>query len=215
MYETILLEQSNGVSTIALNRPDKLNSFNSVLHEEILDALNGAAADDDVRCIVLRGEGRGFSAGADLAEVIEGDPNGPDLGEYLRRTYSRLVTRMVTIEKTIVAALHGPVYGAGLGMSMLSEAVDAEEAYRIGLVNRLVPDERLEEEVAEYAGRLAGLPTMAMGRIKQTFYKSFESDLAAALESEAESQSLCGYTQDHKEGVAAFMEKREAHFTGR
>ncbi len=263
MYETILLEQSNGVSTIALNRPDKLNSFNGTLHEEILDALNEAATDDYVRCIVLRGEGKGFSAGADLAEVIEGDgdPNGPDLGEYLRRTYSRLVTRMVDIEKPIVAALHGPVYGAGLGialacdlrvaaesakfsvafikiglipdagvsfflprlvglgrameMSMLGEAVEAEEAYRAGLVNRLVPDERLEEEVAEYAGRLAGLPTMAMGRIKRTLYRSFESDLAVALESEAAGQSLCGYTQDHKEGVAAFMEKREANFTGK
>ena len=263
VYETVLFEKYDSVATIALNRPDKLNSFNSMLHEEILDALNGAAADDDVRCIVLRGEGKGFSAGADLAEVIGGGgaPNGPDLGEYLRMTYSRLVTRMVDIEKPIVAVLHGPVYGAGLGialacdlrvaaksakfsvafikiglipdagvsfflpriiglgrameMSMLGEAVEAEEAYRVGLVNRVVPDERLEKEVAEYAGRLASLPTMAMGRIKQTLYKSFESDLAAALESEAAGQSLCGYTQDHKEGVAAFMEKREANFTGR
>ena len=263
MYETILSKKSDGVMTIALNRPDKLNSFNGVLHEEIYDALNRAATDDDVRCIVLRGEGKGFSAGADLAEVVEGDgdPNGPDLGEYLRRTYSQLVTRMVDIEKPIVAALHGPVYGAGLGialacdlrvaaesvkfsvafikiglipdagvsfflpriiglgrameMSMLGEALEAEEAHRVGLVNRVVPDERLEEEVAEYAEQLAGLPTMAMGRIKQTLYKSFESDLAAALEAEAAGQSVCGYTRDHKEGVAAFMEKREANFTGK
>jgi len=263
LYETILSEKSDGVMTIALNRPDKLNSFNGVLHEEIYDALNEAAGDEEVRCIVLRGEGKGFSSGADLAEVVEGDgdPNGPDLGEYLRRTYSRLVTRMVDIEKPIVAALHGPVYGAGLGialacdlrvaaesakfsvafikiglipdagvsfflpriiglgraveMSMLGEALEADEAHRVGLVNRVVPDERLEEEVAEYAGQLAGLPTMAMGRIKQTLYKSFESDLAAALEAEAAGQSVCGYTRDHKEGVAAFMEKREANFTGK
>ena len=263
MYETILSEKSDGVMTIALNRPDKLNSFNGVLHEEIYDALNEAVGDEEVRCIVLRGEGKGFSAGADLAEVVEGDgdPNGPDLGEYLRRTYSRLVTRMVDIEKPIVAALHGPVYGAGLGialacdlrvaaesakfsvafikiglipdagvsfflprviglgraveMSMLGEALEAEEAHRVGLVNRVVPDERLEKEVAEYAGQLAGLPTMAMGRIKQTLYKSFESDLSAALEAEAAGQSVCGYTRDHKEGVAAFMEKREANFTGK
>jgi 2-(1,2-epoxy-1,2-dihydrophenyl)acetyl-CoA isomerase len=100
-------------------------------------------------------------------------------------------------------------------MSMLGEALEAQEAHRVGLVNRVVPDERLEEEVAEYAGRLAGLPTMAMGRIKQTLYKSFESDLAAALEAEAAGQSVCGYTRDHKEGVAAFMEKREANFTGK
>ncbi len=263
LYETILFEKSNGVATIALNRPGKLNSFNSTLHEEIYDVLNEAAGDEEVRCIVLRGEGKGFSAGADLSEIIggDGDPNGSDLGEYLRRTYSRLVTRMVAIEKPIVAALHGPVYGAGLGlalacdlrvaaqsakfsvafikiglipdagvsfflpriiglgrameMSMLGEALEAEEAHRVGLVNKLVPDDKLEEEAAEFAGRLAGLPTMAMGRIKQTLYKSFESDLTATLESEAAGQSLCGYTQDHKEGVAAFMEKREANFTGK
>src|SRR3712207_354284 len=174
--------------------------------------------DDEVRCIVLRGEGRGFSAGADLVEVIEGDdsPEGPDLGEYLRETYSRLVTRMVQTEKPVVAVLRGPVYGAGLGialacdlrlaaesakfsvafvriglmpdagvsfflprvvglgramqMSMLGEVVDAEEAYRIGLVNKVVPHEKFEEETTALAGRLAALPTRALGRIKQTLY---------------------------------------------
>ena len=263
MYETILFEKSDGVATVALNRPNKLNSFNGVLHEEMHAALGEAAADDDVRCIVLRGEGKGFSAGADLADVIEGDgnPDGPDLGEYLRKTYGRLITRIVGIEKPIVAALHGPVYGAGLGlalacdlrlaadsakfsvafikiglipdagvtfflprivgqgramqMSMLGEALDADEAHRVGLVNKVVPDESLEEETAALAGRLAGLPTLALGRIKQTLHKSFEADLAAALEAEAVGQTFCGYTRDHKEGIAAFFEKRDPTFTGR
>ena len=262
MYETILFEKSNGVATIALNRPDKLNSFNGVLHEEILDVLNEAAGDEETRCIVLRGEGKGFSAGADLSEVVEGDgnPGGPDLGEYLRRTYGRLITRIVGIEKPLVAALHGPVYGAGMGlalacdlrlaaesakfsvafvkiglipdagvsfflprlvglgrameMSMLGEAMDAQEAHRTGLVNRVVPDEKLGEETAALAERLAGLPTRALGRIKQTLHGSFESDLAAALEAEAVGQTFCGYTHDHKEGVAAFFEKRDPTFTG-
>lgn len=263
MYENVLLEKDGGVATVALNRPKVLNAFSMQLHEEIYDALNDAAADDETRCIVLRGEGKGFSAGADLAEVTggDGDPNGPDLGEYLRNTYSRLITQMVGIEKPIVAALHGPVYGAGLGlalacdlrlaaesakfsvafikiglipdagvtfflprvvglgramhMSMLGESVDAGEAQRIGLVNKVVPDERLGEETSALAGRLAGLPTQALGRIKQTLHKSFEGDLAAALEAEAVGQALCGYTHDHKEGIAAFFEKRDPNFTGR
>lgn len=262
MYETILFEKSGGVATILLNRPKVLNAFNGALHEEIYDALNSAAADDEARCIVLRGEGKGFSAGADLADVVEddGNPDGPDLGEYLRETYGRLITRMVGIEKPIVAALHGPVYGAGLGlalacdlrlaaesakfsvafikiglipdagvsfflprlvglgramqMSMLGEALDAQEAHRVGLVNKVVPDEKLEDEVSEFAGHLAGLPTRALGRIKQTLHKSFESDLAAALEAEAVGQTFCGYTEDHKEGIAAFFEKRDPTFTG-
>lgn len=263
MYETVLLEKDGGVATVALNRPKVLNAFSMQLHEEIYDALNAAAADDETRCIVLRGEGKGFSAGADLAEVVEGDddPDGPDLGEYLRKTYGRLITRMVGIEKPIVAVLHGPVYGAGLGlalacdlrlaaesakfsvafikiglipdagvtfflprvvglgramqMSMLGEALDAQEAHRVGLVNEVFPDEKLEEETAALAGRLAGLPTQALGRIKHTLHKSFEGDLAAALEAEAVGQTFCGYTQDHKEGIAAFFEKRDPTFTGR
>ena len=261
MYETILFEKSGGVANVALNRPKKLNAFDGTMHEELYEALRAAASDEGVRCIVLRGEGKGFSAGADLAQIVEGADGDPDLGEYLRSTYSRLVTLMVGMEKPIVAALHGPVYGAGVGialacdmriaaesakfsvafikiglmpdagvsfllprvvglgrameMSMLGDAVDAEEALRIGLVNRVVPDEILAEETANLAGRLASSPTSALGMIKHSLYASFESDLETALEREAEGQTFCGYTKDHKEGVAAFFEKREARFTGR
>ena len=261
MYETILFEKKGGVATLSLNRPKKLNAFDGQLHEEFYEALESAAADDAVRCVVLRGEGKGFSAGADLAQVVESGNGSPDLGEYLRHTYSRLVRRMATLEKPIVAALHGPVYGAGLGialacdlrvaaesarfsvafikiglipdagvsfflprvvglgrameMSMLGDAVDAGEAHRIGLVNTVVPDERLGEETAALANRLAAMPTLALGKIRQSLHKSFESDLATALEAEAVGQTTCGFSQDHKEGVAAFFEKREAEFTGR
>lgn len=261
MYETILFEQTNGVANVALNRPKKLNAFDGTMHEELYSALDEAASDDEVRCVVLRGEGRGFSAGADLAQIIEGSDSDPDLGEYLRNTYSRLVKRMVSMEKPIIASLHGPVYGAGVGislacdlrvaaesakfsvafikiglmpdagvsfflprvvglgraleMSMLGDAVEAEEALRIGLVNRVVPDERLAEETAALASRLAAMPTAALGRTKQALYASFEGDLASVLEREAEGQTFCGYTADHKEGVSAFFERREARFTGR
>ncbi len=105
--------------------------------------------------------------------------------------------------------------GRAMQMSMLGEAVDAEEAYRIGLVNKVVPDERFEEETVALSSRLAALPTRALGLIKQTLYASFEGDLESTLEREAQGQTLCGYTQDHREGVAAFFEKREPNFTGR
>ena len=262
MYETVSLHKNDGAAVIALNRPKVLNAFDGQMHEELFDALNDAANDESVRCVVLRGEGRGFSAGADLAEVIKGDdsPDGPDLGEYLRKTYSRLVMRMIEMEKPIIAALHGPVYGAGLGialacdlrvaaesakfsvafvkiglmpdagvsfflprliglgrameMSMLGDGVDAAEALRYGLVNRVVPDAELEGATAALSSRLAAMPTMALGRMKGALYASFESDLETALEREAVGQTFCGYTKDHKEGVSAFFEKREATFTG-
>jgi 2-(1,2-epoxy-1,2-dihydrophenyl)acetyl-CoA isomerase len=100
-------------------------------------------------------------------------------------------------------------------MSMLGDAVDAEEAYRIGLVNRVVLDEMLKEETASFAKRLATMPTRALGSMKQALYASFESDLETALEREAVGQALCGRTADHEEGVAAFFEKRAPDFTGR
>ena len=261
MYETILFEKSGSVANVALNRPRKLNAFNDTMHEELYEVLDGAASDNEIRCVVLRGEGKGFSAGADLAQIAEGTDGDPDLGDYLRSTYSRLVSRLVSIEKPIVAALHGPVYGAGVGialacdmriaaesarfsvafikiglmpdagvsfflprvvglgrameMSMLGDAVDAEEAHRIGLVNRVVSDDTLAEEAAALAQRLAAMPTSALGKVKHSLYASFESDLETALEREAEGQTFCGYTQDHRDGLSAFFEKREARFTGR
>ncbi len=69
MYETILYEKTDGVADVALNRPKKLNAFDGTMHEELYAALDDAASDEEVRCVVLRGEGRGFSAGADLAGI--------------------------------------------------------------------------------------------------------------------------------------------------
>jgi len=263
LYEAILHEKNAGVATITLNRPEKLNAFDGKMHEELHDALGGAARDDEVRCVVLRGEGRGFSAGADLrSEDLERkDGEAPDLGAYLRRTFSPSVRKISGMDKPVLASLHGPVYGAGMGlalacdlrlaaqsasfsvafikiglmpdagvsfflprvvglgrameMSMLGDTVDAGEAQRIGLVNRVVPDEELEEETAALAGRLAAMPTRALGEIKRSLYASFEGDLASVLEAEAAGQAACGYTRDHAEGLAAFFEKREPTFTGR
>ena len=263
MYETVTYEKNNGVATLSLNRPEVLNAFNGQLHQDLHDALDRAATDDEVRCVLLRGEGRGFSAGADLrGEDLQRDGDEvSDLGEYLRKTYSQTITKITSMEKPLVAALHGPVYGAGVGLalacdlriaaesvkfsiafvkiglmpdagvsfflprivglgramalSMLGDAVETEEAYRIGLVNKVVADDALLDEAGALAGHLAAMPTRTLGRIKQSLHASFEGDLETALEKEAEGQTFCGYTEDHKEGVAAFFEKRPANFSGR
>ena len=263
MYETLIYEKNNGVAILALNRPEVLNAFNGQLHQDLHDALDNVSNDDEVRCVMIRGEGRGFSAGADLrGEDLQQDGDeASDLGEYLRKTYSQTITKITGMEKPVVAVLHGPVYGAGVGlalacdlrvaaesvkfsvafvkiglmpdagvsfflpriiglgrameMGMLGRAVEAEEAYRVGLVNKVVDDDALLEEARALAENLAALPTRALGQIKQVLYASFESDLETALEREAEGQTFCGYTEDHKEGVTAFFEKREADFAGR
>src|SRR5215210_2125577 len=126
LYENILFEKGGGVANVALNRPKKLNAFDGTMHDELYIDL-GEAAEDEVRCIVVRGEGKGFSAGADLAQIIEGADGDPDLGEYLRSTYSRLVKRMVETRKPTIGALHGPVYGAGVGIALACDLRVAAE----------------------------------------------------------------------------------------
>ena len=262
MYETLLYEKDTRAATISLNRPRALNAFDGRMHEELHAAFDDVARDEGVRCVVLRGEGRGFSAGADLRseDLSREGGEAPDLGEYLRRTYSKTVTKIVAMEKPVLASLHGPVYGAGVGLalacdlriaadnakfsvafikiglmpdagvsfflpravglgramelSMLGDAVEADEAQSIGLVNRVVPAEKLAEETAALAGRLAEMPTRALGQTKRALHASYEVALEEALEREAEGQALCGYTTDHQEGIAAFFEKRAPEFTG-
>jgi 2-(1,2-epoxy-1,2-dihydrophenyl)acetyl-CoA isomerase len=127
VYETILFENAGGVANIAMNRQEKLNAFDGKMHDELYTALGEAAEDDEVRCVVVRGEGRGFSAGADLAQIVREADGDPDLGEYLRSTYSRLVKRMAGMEKPVIAALHGPVYGAGVGIALACDLRVAAE----------------------------------------------------------------------------------------
>jgi 2-(1,2-epoxy-1,2-dihydrophenyl)acetyl-CoA isomerase len=99
-------------------------------------------------------------------------------------------------------------------LMMTGDVVDAESALAMGLVNRVVPDEKLQETAAALAARMASAPTQAIGRIKRLLDQSATSDYAAQLELERESQLLSGQTGDFKEGVAAFIEKRPPRFSG-
>ena len=101
------------------------------------------AQDGEVRCVVLQGEGKDFSARADLAQIAEGTDGDPDLGGYLRSTYSRLVSRMVTVEKPIVVALHGPVDWAGVAIALACDLrIAAENAkFSVAFIKiALMPD---------------------------------------------------------------------------
>jgi len=132
LYEAILYERDARVAAIALNRPERLNAFDGRMHEELHAALDDAAADDEVRCLVLRGEGWAFSAGADLKSEDLGR-EAPDLGEYLRRTYSRTVTKIAAMEKPVIASLHGAVYGAGVGLALACDVRLAAESTRFSV----------------------------------------------------------------------------------
>jgi 2-(1,2-epoxy-1,2-dihydrophenyl)acetyl-CoA isomerase len=97
----------------------------------------------------------------------------------------------------------------------LGDDIPASEALRVGLVNRVVPTAEIEKTTMELAARLAAAPTRAIGLIKRTFNKALASDLDSLLDYEAYIQEIASLTEDHQEGVRAFLEKRPAHFKGR
>ncbi|CAN7530888.1 enoyl-CoA hydratase-related protein [Cupriavidus necator] len=100
-------------------------------------------------------------------------------------------------------------------LAILAEKIDAEEAQRIGLVWKVHADDALQDEAGKLARHLATMPTMAYGMIKEALNQSFDNDLATQLEVEATLQSRASRSDDCKEGVAAFMEKRKPQFKGR
>lgn len=114
MYEMIQYNIQNSVATIELHRPDKLNAFNSMMIHEITSAVKEADKDEQVRCLVITGAGRGFCSGQDLEDVGE----KMDLGEVLRTQYTPMVKQIRAVEKPIVAAINGVAAGAGFSLAL-------------------------------------------------------------------------------------------------
>jgi 2-(1,2-epoxy-1,2-dihydrophenyl)acetyl-CoA isomerase len=106
-------------------------------------------------------------------------------------------------------------YGRAMAMLMLAEPVSAAQALEMGLVNAVVPDADLAAAAAELAGRLAAGPTVAYGGIKQAMAVAATSDLATALETEADVQGRCGRTEDHLAATRAFLAKQAPEYVGR
>lgn len=120
MYETIEFKVENGIAAIFLNRPSSLNAFNTQMISETTDAFKQAGRDNDVRCVVISGRGRAFSAGQDLKEV-EGRGEDFSIGDHIRSGYNRLIMQMVGLEKPIIAAVNGVAAGAGCGVALAAD----------------------------------------------------------------------------------------------
>ena len=122
LHRYILRDVAAGVVTLTMNRPDGLNSFNRDMVAELTAALEGAAADASVRCIVLTGAGRAFSAGQDLAEAVppDGSP-APDIGEIVLG-YNQLIRTMRELEKPIVAMVNLDMVGVPPSVNALGDA---------------------------------------------------------------------------------------------
>ncbi len=122
----IIQNTHNNVCTITLNRPEVFNSFNQKMAFALQDALKNAAANEEVRAIVITGEGKAFCAGQDLAEAT--DPNGPALQSIVKDHYNPIIELIRTIEKPIIAAVNGVAAGAGANIALACDITIAKNS---------------------------------------------------------------------------------------
>lgn len=259
MPETVLSRVADGVATVTLARPGRLNAIDLAMLEELVAVLEAIAADDGARVVVLAGEGRAFCAGADQGEMR---PRSPAEWERIVERYLDPIRLLSAMDKPVVARLHGDTVGGGLGLAlacdfrlaargirlaapfvriglagcdmsagyflprliglgratdlmMTGRFVDAEEAERIGLVTRTVDPGELDDTVAELTGTLVASPPRALAFTKRAIRRSPDLDLPAEFDYEVYAQVQCLQSEDHREALAAFREKRPGRYEGR
>ena len=127
-YETIRYEVEDGVATLTLNRPAKLNAFTATMMAEMIDAIDRVDADDEVRALIVTGEGRAFCAGSDLSpreqtfvydqDAIRADGSHDYGSESARDIGGRLTLRLFDCLKPVIAAINGPAVGVGITMTL-------------------------------------------------------------------------------------------------
>ena len=119
-YEQLIVDRDGPVATVRLNNPSRLNALSPVMTPELMQALEQLGSDEGVRAIVLTGEGRGFSAGADLSALQEPYMKGerPQLSLFLKEGYNRLIPLLAETPKPVIAAINGVVAGAGNSLAL-------------------------------------------------------------------------------------------------
>src|SRR5688500_4882322 len=141
-YQCILFDIQGGIGRLTLNRPDRLNSFNVAMHEEVRDALQRARDDANCRVVVLTGAGRGFCAGQALSDrSVAPGSSAPDLGESIELRYKPLILALRSMPKPVIAAVNGVAAGAGANIALACDLVIATRSAsfiqafsRIGLI---------------------------------------------------------------------------------
>ena len=258
-YQYLILEKKDGVATLTLNRPDKMNALNEAVILELQKAFESLGEDESIRGIIFTGAGeKAFIAGADIGELAELDSV---TARDRARAGQRLTRTMETLGKPILAAINGFALGgrcelamaytfriasdnarlgqpevklgviAGFGgtqrltrlvgrgraqeLLLIGDPVSAEEAYRIGLVNRVVSREDLLPEANKLVRKILSVGPVAVRFTLDSVDRGCDIPLEEALEMEADLFGLCFSTQDMREGTKAFLEKRKATFEGK
>ena len=202
------MEQRDGIATVTLNRPEARNALNAALVTELERALAALEADPAARVIVLRGAGdKAFCAGADHKGdvVLAADDAVFGLPEIKLGLLPLIVMAPI---------LRAAGRKRGMLMVLSGEPVSAREAFEMGLVSRVVARGDLEQEVRTLAARLAGLSPTALGLAKEAAATATEMEYGAALRYLRELTTLVFLSDDAREGVTAFFEKRAPRWSG-
>jgi enoyl-CoA hydratase len=253
-FKTLIVDNSDSICTITLNRPDVLNALNAELVRELTVALKEADSKKDIRVIIITGSEKVFAAGADIKEMAE--KNSVDM--YMKNFFGEEHNIIVGIRKPIIAAVSGYALGGGCELAMMCDFIiasdtakfgqpeinlgvipgiggtqrltkalgqskamemnltgrfmDAVEAERAGLVSRIVSVNELMTEVKGIAQKIAGKSLITTMAIKESVNRSFETSLSEGLLFERRSFHALFSTEDQKEGMTAFVEKRSPRF---
>ena len=262
MADVLLVDRTDGVATLTMNRPESMNALSTELKDALVQALADVGTDDSVRAVVLTGSGRGFCVGQDLSEHIQllqaGDPAPlSTVSEH----YNPIALSLAQMPKPVIAAVNGTAAGAGasfsfacdfrivaegakfllafanvglsldsgaswtlprligagraLELSLLGRPITAETAQQYGLVTQLVPADQVLATAQQLAAQLAAGPTVAYAGIKNAIHYAATATLEQALDNEAVLQAAAGATSDHRNAVAAFVNKEKPVFLGR
>jgi enoyl-CoA hydratase len=265
-FEDIIYEKEEHIAIIKLNRPNVLNAVRDKLWREIEEAVADVKADDNVRILIFTGEGRAFSAGADLKETKASNEQDPGASNTFAARdgvlrMQRLTRDIIEMPKPTIAAVNGYALGAGAELAILCDIrimsqqaqfgfpevkvglfetngvthilprmvglgkakelmmtgdfIDAEESLRIGLVQKVVPHEKLMEETKAMAAKIAANAPISVSLVKTCLNKGAQGDLDTALVYETEALMATRASEDMREGALAFNEKRPPQFKGR
>jgi len=168
-YETLLYEQDGAVLKITMNRPDKLNALTETLLRELNLAIKSANEDPSVRAVILTGAGRGFCAGADLAEGLEKGIGSGNFSfqENLTRTYNPLILGIRSMAKPVIAAINGTAAGAGMSIALacdLKIAADSASFLQAFVKIGLIPDSGSTWMLPRLIGTTRAMELMLSGR---------------------------------------------------
>jgi len=256
-YQHIRVEDEGPAAVITLSRPQRRNALSLELMLELIEALETIGRDREVRSVILAAEGKVFSSGHDLSEMV-----GRDINEY-RRLFdvcTNLMESVQRIPQPVIAEVQGLATAAGcqlvatcdlavaseqaafatpgvriglfcttpmvalsravgrkraLQMLLTGEVVDARTAADWGLINQEVPAERLQTATRALAARIAEASSLTVGLGKQAYYTQIDLDQPKAYAYAKEVMSMNSLAADAQEGIAAFLEKRSACWSGK